>query len=678
LPLPARRYHPRVTFAENDRDPACVVAGRYEIVAGAPAAQFGAHAVPAYCAIDRDRPADPHFALICAPELPPRQDLIEPLGALRIDEVMTPRAWGVIDWPPLGRRCTALVFEAPGGARLCDALGEALAPMAEDEVLNAVLPSALAGLKALAGMGITHRAIRPTNLHRRAGERRIVFGECVSAPPACAQPLLFETIESGLAQPTGRGAGSIADDLYALGATVVFLLAGRDPGNGLSDEQLLAEKINRGSFATLLGGTRPSVRMLELLRGLLADDPRERWTLPDLDGWLDLRRLTVKQTIPAKRAARPLELGGVAHLNVRALAGAIAADPAEAARSIRSGEFDAWLQRSLADPERIAAVAMALGETANADPATPERRLAARVAMALDPRAPLRYGGFAVAIDGLGPALLQAYRAGSGAATIAEAVMARLPQFWLSVQSGGRPDRSPQLKRLERLRQLVDDRRPGFGIERLLYELNPGLHCLAPAIERDHVVAPDDLLAAIERACAAGRIGDLPVDRHIAAFVAARCRPAIQERHDGLASTDPPQRGLATLQVLARLQQLYGPAAPSALAERMRHGLPAMVDRYRSQSRRVRLRAAIANLGGNANLAHMVALVASPGELRRDEQEFERAQHECAAIKHAMAALRARVEMRSREAVGLGGRLAVAASIVLAWSAALVSLFMAG
>jgi len=657
---------------------AAIVAGRYEIAPDVTAPQFATPTQQAYRAIDTVRPADPHFALICAPDLPPRQDLIEPLAAMHVDELMTPRGWDVIHWPLLGRRCTVLVFPEPGGTRLVDPFVGTAAPMSEDELLNAVLPSAVTGLKALAGLGITHRAIRPTNLYRRAGERRIVLGECLSMPPAAAQSVIYEPIESALAQPLGRGAGSISDDLYALGATLVFLMMGHDPGEGMSDEEILVEKINRGSFAALLTGARPPTRMLELIRGLLADDPRERWTLPDLDSWIEHRRLNAKQIVPAKRAARPLDLGGQPHMTARSVARAMISDPAEAAKSIRSGDFDAWLQRSLADPERSAAVAQALAEAANSDPSTPEARVVARVAMALDPRAPLRYGGFAIAVDGIGPALLEAYRGAAGAATIAEALMARLPHFWLGVQSGFRPDHSPLLKRFDRLRQLLDDRRPGFGIERLLYELNPGLHCLSPPIEADHAVEPSQLLPALERACAAGRVGDNPIDRHVAAFIAARCRAAIQERHDDLASTNPPQRSLATLQVLAKLQTLYGPPAPAALAERMRGALPLLVERYRSSSRRARMRAAIANLGGNTNLARMLALVASPGELKRDEDEFQDARAQGAAIRHSLLALRARVATRPSEAAELGGRLAVAASILLAWSAALVSLVMAG
>ncbi len=655
-----------------------VLAGRYEIAADAPAPQFDTPTARAYRAIDRVRPGDPHVALICAPEWPPRQDLIDSLVSMRVDELMTPRAYGVVDWQPIARRCTALVFAEPGGGRIVGPSAETIDPMAEDEIVGAVLPSVLTALKALFGLRITHRAIRPDNLYRTTGDKRIVLGEFVSAPPALAQPLVYETIESGMAQPAGRGAGSVADDLYALGVTIVALLSGRVPCHGLTDEQILARKMARGSLATLLDDWRPPVRLLEPLRGLLADDPRERWNLDDLRGWIESRRLTNKQVLAAKKAARPLELGGAAHITARSVAAAMIRDPAEAARSIRTGEFDAWLTRSLADPERTAAVALALGETANVDPATPENRLAARVAMALDPRAPLRYAGFSMMVDGIGPALLEACRAGTGAATIAEALMARLPHFLLGVQTRGRSEASPEARHLDRMRQLLGDRRPGFGIERLLYELNPGLHCLSPAVERHHVVAPSDLLPALEAASTDGRIGDAPIDRHIAAFIAARCRSAIHDWHDALASADPTERSIGTLRVLAKLQGHYGPAALPSLGERMRPCLPLLVERFRSRSRRQRLKAMIGKLGGQGQFGAMVKLVANPDELRRDEAEFQAARAESAALKQAAAALRRRSELRAREVVRLGGRLSIAASVFAAWTAAVVSLVVAG
>ena len=580
----------------------------FELLPGVPAGAFSSPNAEAFRAIDAERPADAVVALICEPGLPHREELIEPLAALRGDTLMRLIGWGVVDWPPRGRRCFALVFAQPG-ERIVASLAETIAPFSEEDVLNLVLPPVMAGLKALHAIGHTHRALRPTNLFRSAADQRLVLGECLSAPPALAQPIACEPIESAFADPIGRGAGAPADDLFALGATLVFLLLGRDPSQGMTKDQLLAARMSRGSFAALLGGGRPPLRMLEPIRGLLADDPRERWTLPDLESWAQRGRLVTRQAAPPKRAGRPLELGGAGHVTARSLAQGFARDPAAAAKLVKSGEFDVWLQRSLADPERSAAVAAALAETPDPDSMAGEARLVARLATALDPKAPLRYGSLAAAIDGFGPALADGFRTGAGATIVADAIMARLPQFWLAVQ-GFKPEQVPQFRMFDRLRQLLEDRRAGYGLERVLYELNPGLHCLSPSIEREHVLDPGALFGALERAAAAGSIGEMLIDRHVAGFIAARCKAAGTDWQEELASADAQHRALGTLLLLARLQCLRGPQAVPALGERIGHELPALIERYRSRSRRARVRAALAKLGNKGNLAEIAGLVA--------------------------------------------------------------------
>ena len=638
-------------------DAAVSLGDKFEILPGAPAAGFGLSTGEAYRATDRDRPGDPLVAVICEPGTPPRYDLIEPLANLRVDVLTNPLGWGVVDWPLRKRRCFALVFPAPSEC-IAAQMADTIAPFTEDEVLTGVLPSLLEGLKALAAIGITHRAIRPTNLFRRAGDRRIVLGECLSTPPAMGQPDAYETIESAQAKPYGRGSGAFSDDLYALGATLIFLLLGRDPTHGIPDEQIIADKMARGSFTTLLAGARLPLRMLEAIRGLVADDPRERWSLADLDGWLGRRRLPVKQAAPPKRAARALELGGTAHLTARTLADGFARDPAGAAKLVRSGDFEAWLQRSLNDPERNTAVASAMTEAPDAEGSPQEGRLIARIAMALDPRAPVRYGAFAATFDGVGSALAAAYRAGSGAPVIADVILSRLPQFWFSVQGSFKPEQAPQFKVFDKLRLLLEDRRPGFGL--------------------DHVLTAGDLLPALERAASGGRIADSLIDRHVAAFIATRCRQAGTDWHNELASANPQQRILGTLHLLARLQALGGPVSLTAIGERIAPQFPALVERYRSRARRARMRAALAKLGGKGNIRELAALIDAPGEQQTDAAEFRAARGEWGAVEHELIALREDVKNRPEQAVELGGQIGILVASLVAVVAALGSLVLMG
>jgi len=648
-----------------DGSPAVSLGDRYELLPDASAGAFAAPEIETCRARDRVHPGDALVALVCEPGVPPRTALLDRLSALPADTLMRPLEWGVADWPARQRRCFALVFEEPA-SRVAVSLADAIEPFSEEAVLTNVLPPLMAALKALHDVGVTHRAVRPTNLFRRAGDPRILLGECVSVPPASLQPLAFETVESCLATRMGRGAGAPADDLYALGVTLLFLLLGRDPAQGIEDAPLLDEKITRGSFATLLGSARPPPRMLEAIRGLLADDPRERWTLLDLDTWMNRRRVAARQFTPPKRAMRPLEVGGAAYISARPLAQALMSDVAAAVKPIRAGTLEAWVLRSLADPDRIAAMGLALNDLSEAEGAAREARLVARVAMALDPAAPLRYMGFCAAVDGFGPALATAFHSGNGATTIADAIMVRLPQFWFGVQGPLRPEQNLLLKTFDRMRLLLEDRRLGYGLARVLYEMNPGLHCLSPAIEREHVLEPAELLPALERAAADGRITDTIFDRHLAAFVAAHCRNAPADWQDEIASGIVATRVLGTIRLLAWLQRLGGPRTTPALVGRIAGDLPALIERYRSRTRRARLKASLGRVAAKGNLAEILAHVASPAEQRQDEAEYIAARDAHAMIERDLQLLRQAETRRGEQAAELGSWLAVLAATVLA------------
>ena len=62
--------------------------------------------------------------------------------------------------------------------------------------------------------GITHRAIRPDNIYYMDEQRtRIVLGDCCTSVPAYDQPVVLESIESGMCEPSGRGSGMYVDDM---------------------------------------------------------------------------------------------------------------------------------------------------------------------------------------------------------------------------------------------------------------------------------------------------------------------------------------------------------------------------------------------------------------------------------------------------------------------------------
>src|SRR5579885_1852122 len=436
----------------------------YAIHADRPLAELRSGANMAYLA-DRGDGAEPaFFALICERAALPRVDIMPRLRRLEAPNLLTPLAWGPVDWPLTGRRHLAILYAKPEGGRPVATLEETTSPLGEEDALRLFLRRVVPGLKALHEAGIVHGAVNPANLFFRDDARRqFVLGECASTRPAVSQPAAFAPIEMAMAAPGARGQGQPADDVFGLGAALV-------------------------------GDKRLPVGLIELLRGLLADDAKIRWTIAEVEEWLASRHAVTRQGLGLKRAARPFDFAGRSYFTARALAFAFAGNPGAAAAAVRS-DFEPWVQRALGDETSIKLLRAALNEPGS-ESRTESRdaSLAARAGIALDLLAPVRYRGLSAMPDGLGGALVDAVTGGGDVQAIAEAVAQRVPQFWLAARSATAPEHAQLYKLFERLRLQLDDRRLGCGVERLLYELNPGLHCLSPLIEADYVMAMSEVL----------------------------------------------------------------------------------------------------------------------------------------------------------------------------------------
>jgi hypothetical protein len=643
----------------------------FEILADQPLEELRFPYAAAFACLCSERPDENFFAIISDPTLPPRHELTEKLGALQINNMLAPQGWGTVTLPGLTPNSFATVFERPSGARIVNAITETITPFSSGEILRHVLPTLIAALRVFSSMRITHRAIRPTNLfYRGAGAgRQLILGDAVCAPPGAFQPLAYETIEGGMALPHCRGAGTSADDLYALGVTLVFLLMGRDPTVAMDGKELLRAKIERGSFMAITNAVRLPPELVEVLRGLLTDDVRERWTVEDVDHWLQGRRLKPRQHSPSDIVAtRPFEFNGRGYYTARGIAHAFASDPGAAARAIRSADFEIWLQRSLADDKRSVAVNMVRAEPSESRGSlAQDLRLTARTCIALDPVAPIRYGDFSTAIDGFGYALLAAFQGRGSLQMVGEMLLARLPQYWMSAQSNLRPEvvALNAAKPFDVLRRFAEDPRLGFGLERVLYELNPRLPCLSPALVDDHVVVADDVLRALEAAAARGALGDPLIDRHVAAFVAARSQQIGRDAFDLLSGT-PRQRSLGTLSFLAHLQAAHGPANVPTLGKLISAQAGSLVDMFHSRHRRERIQAEIAKMAAKGTLSDLFWLLQNSSEQGRDAQDFHAAQREYTAIQEALSALKREERERPGYAAELAGNAAVVSATFLA------------
>jgi eukaryotic-like serine/threonine-protein kinase len=646
-----------------------ILAGKVEILPSMPLPALNGTGGPAFLARSlRDRKAE-LFAIVCTGGLLPRSDTtgslrsIEHAGLVRLTE------WGVVDWTPDGAKRFALVYERPIGRRAMLSLSDQREPMTEDQVTRQLIEPLAGALKELHSRAVVHADIRPTNLFmREQATGAMMLGECASAPPAHAQSPVFLTVERAMAMPSGRGTGTAADDFYALGVTALFMLYGRNPVKHLDDEAVLNAKIERGSYPALVGQHRISLSMMELLRGLLSDDPKQRWGLQDLDLWLSGRRLSPKQPHVPRKGARPFDFQGQDVWHCRGMARAFARLPSAAAQVIESGELDRWLRRSLSDDARADAVRNAVDTAAAAGrTGSFEDRLVARVCMALDPPAAIRYKGRAVMPDAFGWAIAEAFVQDQSPQPLAEMLAAQLPMFWVNMQPEFRAEYVPLVQSFDTARGHLERPGAGFGIERLLYELNPAMHCLSPMVRAHHPTTPGELMAALEQAAASPERSREPIDRHVAAFLAARYRKLDERLYAAAGGAgEAPRRAAAMLNILAEMQRRFGPPSLPALCAWTAELIDPALERFRNRPRREKLRAEAQRAARSGELARLLRLVDDPEQIRKDELGFAAARRGFERSRKEIERLRHEIEDRETVARTLGRQTAAIASSVLA------------
>lgn len=150
-------------------------------------------------------------------------------------------------------------------------------------------------LGALHAAGVIHRDLSPQNVRiDKSGHAWLLDLEMADVVGECDQ--LFMQGAAGFISPEQAAGGSAgyADDLYALGCLIAFLLTGFDPCRmSLDDDGGLADRL-----AALSGGAHP---LVELCAGLLHREPGQRLALAQIGAALG--RMKAAGATPAPDAS---------------------------------------------------------------------------------------------------------------------------------------------------------------------------------------------------------------------------------------------------------------------------------------------------------------------------------------------------------------------------------------
>ncbi len=613
-----------------------MLADRYRLHPESPLAELSSPDVPAFTVTDERGTPKPLFALVCRQGIGARTEVLAQFSRFRRLPMLNPVRHGVVYWPPSRARRFVIVFEQPEGERVLPSPDATIEPWREDRVVRCVVQPLTPMLKELSDRILSHRSIRADNMFFADPSREsVIMGECFSGPPGLTQPYYYEPIDSAMAMPEGRGTGTPADDFYALGVMMLVLLCGGNPVADLTEEQVVEDKISRGSYAALVRDTRLSLPMVEVLRGLLCDDPDQRWRYEDLNMWLNGRHLSPKQALLPPKAARVFEFDEVEYLNASALSQALGRKWAKALLVIKKPGLESWVRRSLADDQKADGVRLSTKAASGGSGARSfvDDRLLSRVLMTLDQRAPLRYKTVSARLDGLAQAFAVTYHDKDMRQTFTEIFTQRLPQTWIENQPALRPELAVLRRLYDTVALTLSKQRIGYGVEKALYVSNPTWPCQSPLLKNDYVVELEDLLLALERVADQEGLERSPVDPHIAGFVSAKMKASIEQALSELGSPgDPSVFNLGVLRLLADVQRAAGPSRVPGLAIWCCALLKPVVEGFRNRTRRKQMADTAAKLAAKGNLTTLLALIDDPERKAADELGFQKAKEDFAAL----------------------------------------------
>ncbi|MCK5556174.1 MAG: hypothetical protein KAI76_08050 [Alphaproteobacteria bacterium] len=581
--------------------------------------EYASPATKAYEAKSRNLGGE-HFALICGCATVPRVTTIGSYKGLKSLHILRLIEAGVIDWRPENCQKFALIYEKPAGKKMMESADAIPYKVSEDHLIPTIIEPAVKALSDFRNIDFIHGAINAENIYMSGmqGTERIILGDCLSSAPSLQQHPLYEMASRAVAQASGRGPGTIKDDLYALGICVVMAARGKNFMLGKSPQQIIYEKIEHGSYGAIIGRERIPGGVSEFLRGVLNDDDDQRWSIDDAMRWLEGRHINPKPSRVILKAARPLIFREQKYLDLRSLAEGFSKNVSDAGVEIEKGQFELWLKRNFEDK----ALRARFDDICEKEKTAPRDRWIFSVCMALDPFGPLRYKGRSIFPGGLGMALAEAMAQNEDIQIYGEMVLQQFFNDWIGQIFDELPDAAGIMSILEKSRAVLSQKMPGYGIERVLYMLDQEVACMSPILRDYFVLSPGNLLLALESISQSGTRPDTILDRHMIAFISVRERQMIDSHLGYVNSSNKGNQMLGIIRTLAAIQRRFFIGSVPGVGNWLISMTEPIVKLLKDHELRQKLVRAIGRLQDNGNLTALLDLVDDPILIQDDAKRF--------------------------------------------------------
>lgn len=621
----------------------------------------------AYDAYDDRNKSKKYIAIVCGIEAFPRWAAAAAYEKLNDTSFLRLIGSGVVRWPTDNKQKYVFMYHGGVANPLMKQNGETNFDWRHPDITSLLITPMASMLKEMKGHGFSHGSIRPTNIYHGSADKNkpIILGDCLSVHQHSAQPSLYLPITKALADPMGRGYGSISDDIYAFGVTLAALLRRNNHLAGVSDEGIVKRKMESGSYTTIIGSERFQPTFLELLRGLLQDDVETRWTVDDIFAWLDGVRLTPPVMKARKKANRPMIIDGNKHLHLDHLALDIQKNPSETLRIVENGELSQWLQKSLGDKSLYVDYQNALDRVTSLGSMSQNKEyLATQISMVLYPMMPISFKGRCFTYDGVGGLLAKAALENENLDYYKQVLALNLPDYSASLANLTTSEMSVNMKMFHASRAALRNNKLGFGIEKCIYTLFNTAPCLSPKLKDFFVYSERSALLSYETLCKSGKEIALLLDQHAICFFSIHSNSMIEKCFHDLNAPEKDRQVLGNLRFLAMIQRRLKSGPMPATANVILGALSGVYKTFNNLAMRKKLEEGVNEAAKKGDLVGMAALLDDETTKARDAKAFDIAKRQYKLLQDEYN--RYNVKLANKRTYGVTNGKDVAS--VVAWS----------
>ncbi len=536
--------------AETNRKNIYVLKERFEIDFNSPLPVFDTNGAKAFAVTDKINPQRPLFALICNNNFPPRLSVLPYLKSTENPNLLKLVEYDIIDYLPEGSRNVALIYKQPGGPRADNFTETTITP----EIFKKFLSSLTSAGENLRANNITHRAIRLDNIFYKDENRtELILGDCAASFPGLYQPIEYETIESSLCIPQGRGNGTNGNDIYSIGVTLLSLYLQKDISLNMSAPEIIRNKLKRGSYQTLTEKHKIIPLVSTVLRGLLNDNPNNRWSFSQIYKFLEHNEASFSNTESLEQSPRALVINGEKHYTARDVAIALQNNPEEAITLFKSGKLLDWIKNGL-DNEKLYSKIEKQLETLSEDNHNFET-VSAGICITLDNNLPIKHGNIYIYPDGIPKTIFHYLKNEYSLKDIFAIFNSDLVRLWYQEQNSLRaPSNFSEFK------NYLNNKTYGYGVDRIMYDFDEDIPCTSPLIGKDFVNTPSRLLRSLNRNYSNMKDA-IPYDRNIIAYLRCKMGKKIDGIISDLNSNQEYAQSNAVLRLYSNIQNKNGPAS---------------------------------------------------------------------------------------------------------------------